>query len=174
MLQQNLVLLERPLHAGPGCMQVVLLRQAKPSGRLVVLVQALTAPKLAGLESAPSSVPAPIQVPPSDPLTAAMLSSCTVAKPSKMLGVQSTREWNSRCGCTGTCMGGSGKGVPHGRSHRQEVPAPLHPGARPRHQPCGENHSRISQPIIANAAPCTFQFPGAVCKRFSKDAGGRS
>ncbi|BDA42617.1 probable condensin complex subunit 1 at C-terminar half [Coccomyxa sp. Obi] len=41
--------------------EVVLLRQAKPSGRLVVLVQALTAPKLATLESTPSSVPAPIQ-----------------------------------------------------------------------------------------------------------------
>ena len=53
------VLLGRPLQAGAGCVQVVLLRQAKPSGRLVVLVQALTAPKLASLDS---SVPAPIQV----------------------------------------------------------------------------------------------------------------
>ncbi len=44
--------------------QVVLLRQAKPSGRLVVLVQALTAPKLASNDAAHSSVPAPIQVPP--------------------------------------------------------------------------------------------------------------
>ncbi|EIE24970.1 hypothetical protein COCSUDRAFT_83663 [Coccomyxa subellipsoidea C-169] len=42
--------------------EVVLLRQAKPSGRLVVLVQALTAPKLASNDAAHSSVPAPIQV----------------------------------------------------------------------------------------------------------------
>lgn len=48
--------------------QVVLLRQAKPSGRLVVLVQALTAPKLASHDSAHSSVPAPIQVPPHNAL----------------------------------------------------------------------------------------------------------
>lgn len=54
-----------------SCMQVALLRQAKASGRLVVLVQALTTPTLvaaAAADAAPGSfvqgteVPAAIQV----------------------------------------------------------------------------------------------------------------
>ncbi len=50
--------------------QVVMLRQHKASGRLIVLVQALTAPRLAAADPcAAAAVPAPLQARPQEPLT---------------------------------------------------------------------------------------------------------
>ena len=43
-------------------MQVALLRGMKASGRLLVLVQALTSPKLAAVDEAAGTIPAPLQV----------------------------------------------------------------------------------------------------------------
>ncbi len=43
-------------------MQVALLRGMKASGRLLVLVQALTSPKLATVDNAAGTIPAPLQV----------------------------------------------------------------------------------------------------------------
>ncbi len=48
--------------------QVVMLRQHRASGRLVVLVQALTAARLAAADpSAAAAVPAPLQARPQEP-----------------------------------------------------------------------------------------------------------
>lgn len=42
--------------------QVALLRGMKASGRLLMLVQALTSPKLAAVSEAAGAIPAPLQV----------------------------------------------------------------------------------------------------------------
>ena len=42
--------------------QVALLRGVKAPGRLLVLVQALTSPKLAAVDDAAGAIPAPLQV----------------------------------------------------------------------------------------------------------------
>ena len=52
--------------------QVALLRGMKASGRLLVLVQALTSPKLAAADEAAGAIPAPLQVRPRTYLTAAL------------------------------------------------------------------------------------------------------
>ena len=51
--------------------QVALLRGMKASGRLLVLVQALTSPKLAAVNEAAGAIPAPLQVRPRTYLAAA-------------------------------------------------------------------------------------------------------
>jgi len=43
-------------------MQVALLRGMKATGRLLVLVQALTSPKLAAVDESAGAIPAPLQV----------------------------------------------------------------------------------------------------------------
>jgi hypothetical protein len=45
------------------CPQVLLLRQGRPSGRLAVLLQALTSPRLATAADAATTLPPPVQVP---------------------------------------------------------------------------------------------------------------
>jgi len=45
-------------------MQVALLRGMKATGRLLVLVQALTSPKLAAVDESAGAIPAPLQVKP--------------------------------------------------------------------------------------------------------------